>query len=226
MDSAEVDRLAQLLFEYQISSNKLEHCAAMLVFGSHDERVAHYAAKLYRQGWSSKIVFTGGLGRITKRLWYESEADRFARIAEQEQVPASAILRENKSRNTAENIRNTQKLLKQEGLEEKKLLVIERPYRALRTRVTLTCQWPKLDFIISSLPLTYEEYAHWYESGRAPISKHEFISILVGDTQRNLIYPSRGWQDPVEIPEAILSAAHELARQGYTEQLLSDVGSW
>lgn len=127
MDSVEVDRLAQLLFEYQISSNKLEHCAAMLVFGSHDERVAHYAAKLYRQGWSSKIVFTGGLGRITKRLWHESGADRFARIAEQEQVPASAILRENKSRNTAENIRNTQKLLKQEGLEEKKLLVIERP---------------------------------------------------------------------------------------------------
>jgi len=30
----------------------------------------------------------------------------------------------------------------------------------------------------------------------------------------------------VEIPEVVLSAAHELARQGYTEQLLSDVGSW
>ena len=50
--------------------------------------------------------------------------------------------------------------------------------------------------------------------------------MLVGDVERNVIYPERGWQDPVMTPETVLDASRMLAQAGYTEQLLPDVSIW
>ena len=57
------------------------------------------------------LIFSGGLGSITKRLWHEPEADQFAAIARAMGVPAANILIENASTNTGENILFTRKLL-------------------------------------------------------------------------------------------------------------------
>ena len=227
MDGNDIEGLARLIFDYGLSQDEeIAPADAILAFGSHDEHVAERAAELYRQGLAPLVIFTGGLGRITSRLWHEAEANRFARIAERAGVPADAIVAEPDSTNTGDNIRFTQDLMRRRGIEGGKLLVVERPYRALRTRATLTRLWPGLDFEIASPELDYEDYARWYESGLAPISKHEFFSVMVGDVERNVVYPERGWQDPVFTPEAVLAASHELAQAGFTEQLLSDVSYW
>lgn len=227
MDAGDIDALAAQIFEYGLSQDaELAPAAAILAFGSHDEHVAECAAELYRQGLAALVIFTGGLGRITSRLWQEPEAERFAHIAMEAGVPEEAILTEPRSTNTGDNIRFTKKLLEARGIEGAPLLVVERPYRALRTRATLTRLWPELSFEMASPEIGYEEYARWYGSGLAPISKHEFISVMVGDVERNIIYPERGWQDAVFTPEPVREASHLLAQAGYTEQLLPDVSYW
>jgi uncharacterized SAM-binding protein YcdF (DUF218 family) len=227
MDSQDIDRLARLIFEYgESADSELMPASAILAFGSHDEHVAERAAELWHEGLAPFIIFTGGLGRITKRLWQEPEAERFAHIAEEAGVPVDAIVTEPDSTNTGDNIRFTRELMRKKGIAKARLIVVERPYRALRTRATVSCLWPGLTFQVAVPDIGYDEYARWYASGLAPISKHEFISVLVGDVERNVIYPERGWQDPVMTAETVLDASRMLAQAGYTEQLLPDVSIW
>jgi len=62
------------------------------VLCSHDERVAERAAQLFHEGWAPLVIFSGGQGAITKTLWSEPEAERFARIAVDLNVPRERIL--------------------------------------------------------------------------------------------------------------------------------------
>src|SRR5215510_6783060 len=103
--------LAQLIWNYHRLNHSLEKADAILVLCSHDEAVAKWAAKLFLDQWAPLVIFSGGSGTVTRTLWNEAEADRFARLAIAEGVPANSILVENRSTNTGENIAFTRALL-------------------------------------------------------------------------------------------------------------------
>src|SRR5436190_2312793 len=116
MITPEVLELARLLWDYHHMNHKLEKADCILALGSHDLRVADRVAELYLQGWAPLVIMSGGLGNFTQDMWTESEADKFAAIAIERGVPEDAILIENKSTNTGENILFTQQLLSKKGL--------------------------------------------------------------------------------------------------------------
>src|SRR4029077_17355368 len=116
MINTEAITLAKKLWDYHHMQHILEKSDCILVLGSHDLRVAERAAELYLEGWAPMIIFSGGLGNFTKEMWTETEADQFAAIAINTGVPKNAILIENKSTNTGENILFTQRLLAQRYL--------------------------------------------------------------------------------------------------------------
>src|SRR5580704_11107193 len=111
MITDEIRRLAKRLWDYHLLHQSLVKSDCILVLGSHDLRVAERAAAIFLQGWAPIIVFSGGLGNLTRGIWDEPEADQFAAIAERLGVPRQAMLIENKSTNTGENILFTQQLL-------------------------------------------------------------------------------------------------------------------
>ena len=106
-------RLAKKLWDYHHMHHALEKADCILALGSHDLRVAQRAAELYFEGWAPMIIFSGGLGNLTRDIWTETEADQFAKLAASMGVPKGSILIENKSTNTGENILFTQQLLAQ-----------------------------------------------------------------------------------------------------------------
>ena len=214
-----IDQAAETLFDFMRCDDELEHCELALALGNHDEHVARHAAKLQLSGVVDRILFTGGLGKITSRLWSEPEATRFARIARSMGVPDEAILTETESSNTGENIRYSKRVIEREGLGGKRAIVVDRPARSLRTKATLEAQWPDLDFLMSSPALGYQDYCAFYE-GDAPISKHDFVSVMVGDLQRILVYPSMGYQTEQDVPDEVMSAYRTLVDLGYTDQLI------
>ena len=95
-----------------------------MALGSHDLRVADRAAELWLEGWAPLLLVSGGLGNLTQHLWTVPEADQFAKIAVTKGVPKSAILIENKSTNTGENIDFSRKLLAGHNLDPDKIIVV------------------------------------------------------------------------------------------------------
>jgi hypothetical protein len=88
--------LAQKIWDYHKLNQPLEKADAVLVLCSHDERVAERSVELFKSNWAPLIIFSGGAGAITKQLWSEPEAERFARIAIEGGVPRENILIESK----------------------------------------------------------------------------------------------------------------------------------
>jgi uncharacterized SAM-binding protein YcdF (DUF218 family) len=136
MVTSQILQLAQQLWDYHHMNHQLKKSDCILALGSHDLRVADRAAELYLQGWAPLVIMSGGLGNLTQDMWTVPEADQFAAIAIEKGVPADAILVENQSTNTGENILFTQRLLKKKGLELHSFIVVQKPYMERRSYAT------------------------------------------------------------------------------------------
>jgi len=215
----QVDSYAQVLFDFERSDDSLEKCEFCVAFGSHDPHVAMRAAEVYLEGLADRIIFTGGFGRITSKTQNITEASLFKKIAMEAGVPSAAIVVEEQSTNTGENIELTRNLLSSLGASEQRLIFVERPYREVRTRATLEAQWDQLNYLMTSPALTYEDYCRFYENSEL-ITKADFIALMVGDLQRILVYPSRGYQAVVNVPDYVITAYEALVDMGYVNQML------
>src|SRR4051794_40177625 len=102
-----VRALAGTGWDYHLLHHRLAPADVILVLCSHDMAVAARGAQLWLEGWAPRLVYSGGLGSITRQMWSEPEADQFARVAAAMGVPPEQILIENQSTNTGENVRFT-----------------------------------------------------------------------------------------------------------------------
>ena len=214
MITDEVITLAQKVWDYHHVNNSLEKSDCILVLGSHDTRVADRAAQLFLDGWAPLLIFSGGLGRLTEDMWTETEADKFAKIAIEMGVPSEAILIENKSTNTGENITNTQKLLKQHHLDPQSFIVVQKPYMERRSYATFKNHWPDKELVVTSPQIPFDEYA------TSDISMEQVINIMVGDMQRIKVYYEKGFQIYQEVPADIEDAFKQLVALGYDSHLI------
>jgi uncharacterized SAM-binding protein YcdF (DUF218 family) len=210
------DELAKILWDFNQEVGHVEPSDIILALGSHDTRVADRAVELYQQGIAPLILFAGGLGRLTDKKWHEPEADTFAKIAIAKGVPAQALIIENQSTNTGENIGFAWNLLQKSGLNPQRFQLVHKPYMMWRAWATFKKQLPEKEVSITCPQFTYENYPS------QTISKKDVISIMVGDIQRLSLYPIKGFQIPVEIPEKVTLAFKELVSRGYTEQLVQE----
>ena len=214
MITSEVMEWAKTVWNYHLLGHTLAPADCILVLGSHDTRVAEWAAEVYHQGWAPLLIFSGGLGRLTLGVWTETEADLFAKIAIEKGVPAEAILTENKSTNTGENLLFTQQLLKANGLTPQHFIVVQKPYMERRSFATFKKHWPDKELTVTSPPISFEEYA----TTDQPLQR--VINIMVGDLQRIKVYPEKGFQIFQPIPDNVWAAYENLVAAGFTEQLI------
>jgi uncharacterized SAM-binding protein YcdF (DUF218 family) len=214
MPSQEILSLAHVIWNYHHVNHELKRSDCILVLGSHDTRVAERGAELYLQGWAPVLIFSGGLGRLTDGLWQEAEADKFSKIAMQMGVPANAILVENKSTNTGENIHFTRQLLEQKNLYPETFIVVQKPYMERRSYATFKKVWPEKDIIITSPQISFEEYPI------GDLTMDRVIQIMVGDLQRIKLYAEKNFQIEQDIPQKVWKAYEQLVKAGYDEQLV------
>lgn len=214
--TSEVNNLAHTLWEYMQLHMPPTKCDVIVGLGAHDIRIAERAADLYLEGYGDYLMFSGGIGRVTRSRFTRPEADIFAEIAQNRGVPPHDIIIENTSSNTGENIQFTDKVLKQHQIHPQSLLLVHKPYMERRTYATFKKQWPDPDTTISvtSPRLDFEAYC----SPEHP--KDEVISIMVGDLQRIIEYPKKGFQIPQTVPDSVLDAYQKLTKLGYTQHLL------
>jgi uncharacterized SAM-binding protein YcdF (DUF218 family) len=216
---ARTRQLAERIWDYHQLHHQLRRADVILVLCSHDTSVAARGAGLWLDGWAPRLVFSGGLGGITKKMWTEPEADRFARVAIEMGVPAGQILIENQSTNTGENVRFTRRLLEDNGIDPARLILVQKPYMERRSYATFHKVWPGKDVIVTSPQVGFDEYLARYSN--EALSADEVIGIMVGDLQRIREYPAKGFQIEQEIPEDVWAAFEALVAAGYDTHLVS-----
>ena len=210
--------LAETIWDYHRLDQQLEPGDAILVLCSHDRRVAERGAELFLDQWAPLLIFSGGLGSITKHMWTEPEADQFAKIAAGMGVPGEQMLVENRSTNTGENIRLTRQLLAERKLDPQKFILVQKPYMERRSFATFRKLWPEKQVCVTSPQIGFEEYLDSYANDE--LSVDDVISIMVGDLQRIKVYAEKGFQIPQQVPADVWSAYEELVVAGYNRHLV------
>lgn len=218
--NAEIRALAEILWDYHRLKHELTPADAILVLCSHDERVAERGAQLFNQGFAPLMIFSGGRGAITTKLWNEPEAERFARIALRMNVPHDSILIESKSTNTGENVQFTRRLLAERGIDPRQFIVVQKPYMERRSYATFRKFWPEKPVVVTSPQVSFADYLAEYT--HSSLSPDDVVGIMVGDLQRIEIYPERGYQIAQEIPEDVWHAYEQLVRAGYDKYLIRE----
>ena len=215
---ARILALAQTIWEYHRLHHTVAPADAILVLCSHDVRVADRGAELLLEGRAPLLIFSGGSGAVTRQLWDEPEADRFARQAVALGVHPDRILVENQSTNTGENVRFTRALLADRGLDPSRFLVVQKPYMERRSYATFRKVWPEKEVIVTSPQVGSEEYLRDYSHDS--LGPAAVIEIMVGDLQRIRVYPDRGFQISQDIPAHVWSAYEALVEAGFDGRLI------
>ncbi|POM24812.1 hypothetical protein BTM25_34500 [Actinomadura rubteroloni] len=204
----------EILWNYHDMHHPLRPADIAIGLGSHDLGVATCAADLYHRGLVPRIVFTGANAPTTVERFPRGEAVHYREHALDNGVPDTAILIETHATNTGENIANTRRLLADHDITVASAILISRPYQQRRAYATARKLWPELAISCASRPLPLDAYV-------ATIGDADrVISMLVGDTQRILVYPGKGFAIPQPMPAAVHDAYERLIHAGYTARLI------
>ena len=152
-----IHTLAEKIWHYHKMNHQLEKADAILVLCSHDKRVAERGAQLFLEGWAPLLIFSGGLGAITRGMWNEPEADQFAKIALSMDVPEEKMLVENRSTNTGENVLFTRRLLAEKKIDPERFILVQKPYMERRSYATFRKLWPEKESLVTS-PQPHRKY--------------------------------------------------------------------
>lgn len=207
----ELAAAARRLFAYLSECDPLPRgaCDAIIGFGVFDLALARHCGDLFRQGRGRHIIFTGGIGAGTGNLgrpeavaWREELRRSHPDIAE------DAVILEDESTNTGENIAFTAQLLRQrhpelrfgEGIRS--AVLVASPSRMRRVWLSMRRQQPHVQVFRHAPSPHFERELALYAEHRVGYAGH-----LVGEVDRILDYGTRGWIEAEPLPAAI-AAAH------------------
>lgn len=187
------------LWNYMQLEHALEPADCLFVLGSNDPRVAEHAVSLYKQGLASKILFSGGFGRLTDGVFEQSEAETFAAIARDLCVPSQDILIENQSTNSGENVLFSAQLCNKLGLTLRRIILVQKPYMERRAYATFVKQWPyEVEYVaVSSAKQSFTDYFS------EDIDLFTALEAMLGDFERIKHYPAQGFQIEQPIPAEV-----------------------
>ena len=212
--SAPILASAGVLWEYLRLDQPLQKCDVVIAMGSHDLRVAAFAAQLVLDEWAPLLICSGGFGRLTKEIWRESEAAKFAGAAVDRGLSTSKILLEDRSTNTGENLLFSKALCEGRNIPIRTALLVHKPYMERRVWAAVQKIWPDLDAVISSPPIPFEAYPS------KDIPLEQIIHIMAGDFQRILAYPEKGFAVQQQVPDEVMDALAHLVHAGFTDHLI------
>jgi hypothetical protein len=207
---------AKTVFAYLAETDALPSrpLDAAIGFGVFDLALAGYCAELHVAGRVRWLVFTGGIGAGTGDLGgTEADVWREAVRRSHPHIPDDVFVLENRSTNTAENINYTAELLHAEmpsrafGTGIRAAAIIASPSRLRRVALTMRKLQPDVT-TYRSLPAAEfdREVALYTRQGV------NYVDHLLGEIDRIVSYPQRGWIAEERVPADVLAAADSLRK--------------
>jgi uncharacterized SAM-binding protein YcdF (DUF218 family) len=203
------------VFSYLSEADALDAAPydAVIGFGMFDLSLPRFCGDLYARGQARHIIFTGGIGAGTGDLGGpEADAWRGTLADTHPSIPDEAVIVENRSTNTGENVTFTAALLEHARPELafsrglRRVVIVASPTRLRRVWLTFRRQQPGVSVTRHLPPVTVERDAALYAGQGIDYRQH-----LAGELDRIVAYPARGWILDEPLP-ADVAAAHEVLR--------------
>jgi hypothetical protein len=186
---------------------------AVIGFGMFDLALPRFCGELYTRGLARRIVFTGGIGAGTGDLG-GPEADVWRRELRQSHpgIADDAVVLENQSTNTGENVSFTAARLRAIGPEctfgvgIRRVLVVASPTRMRRVWLTIQCQQQTLQLTRTGPMTSRAADAALYGAQGIDHAAH-----MCGELDRIVAYAERGWVRAEPLPQPIEDARRRVA---------------
>lgn len=201
---------AKMLWRYMSSTRANGPSDAIAVCCSYDLRVCDYACDLVRNGVAPRLVISGKTGNWTKHLWDVPEAYVFRERALERGINPAAICIEDQATNFGENISFVRKLLP----SLTRVTFVTKPNSILRVSLTVPIQWPGVAAFVDAPSIAFPR-----DVSNA-IGVFGVIDEMVGDIDRVIQYPAKGFQVPHKLPPDVLASWRFLMAQGFCRHLL------
>jgi uncharacterized SAM-binding protein YcdF (DUF218 family) len=206
---------ALVIWDYHQMHHPLRPCSAGIGLGSHDLGVATFAVDLHHAGLFPVLVFTGGNSPTTAARFPRGEAVHYAEHAITLGVPQSAIIIEPEAANTGQNIDFARRALEAAQITVSSVLLISKPHMQRRAFATARQLWPEVGIVCASETLAFDDYLKSIGDDKL------VIDMLVGDLQRVIEYPARGFAVAQDVPGAVMDAYRRLLAAGFDSRLLT-----
>ena len=214
MLSQEIITNGLVLWNYHCRIDRFElapQCERVILgLGSYDLGVADYCAELYLQGYAQKLMFSGKAGNWTQGRWNKTEAEIFAERANAQAIPLVEIILEKSATNLGENIRYSRTIIEQISPSVSEVILVTKPNTTRRAYATFMANWTQIPVRVLAPKRAFNDLLVGH-------SQEDLIHELVGDTQRVIDYPQRGFQIPQEIPAHVLQAFEFLYQAGFSQ---------
>jgi uncharacterized SAM-binding protein YcdF (DUF218 family) len=167
---------------FLIASDPLEKADVIVVLAgdANGERVEE-GVKLYKEGWASKILLSGG-----PLAWHLTYAKNMRQEAHALGVPDAAVLLQDQSRSTYEDAQYSLAILKKLNL--KRIILVTSPNHMRRARAVFRKMARKYDMKIMAHPVQKSIFnpKHFW-------SRHEDTQAVVSEYTALFGYLLKGW---------------------------------
>lgn len=218
MDNLYIENL-KVIWDYTHLNQTLEKSDLIIGCGCGNLQIPVKCARLLKDGYAPKILFCGGLGKITKDIFESSESEVYKDIAIKEGISEKDILIENKSTNTGDNFRFSLNVLEKNNIKANKIIIVHGPFSERRTLYTAKTILKDKQTTITSPDMSFEEFLDYLEKNKH--KENEIISVIVSDIQKMIVYPQFGWQLETEVPNNVLEAYNFFKNLGFDEYILT-----
>jgi hypothetical protein len=206
------ERLGRVLWDYLRVELPPKESRIILVMGCPDLIVAEHAARLMRENLAKSVIVSGGCRFSAADP--RREADVFADVIEGLGVHPDLVVRERRSQHTSDHFWQAEKDLGGREFRPESAILCCSPIAEQRALATGRNRWVGVDLTLACVPVSYESYlqlAHRAGHGAAYV-----LSRMVGEVERILEYPSRGFMSPPETtPDSMVLRAYEQLKNEY-----------
>ena len=160
--------------EFVFAEHKLEEADIIFIPGSGHPQLAEEAARLYHQGWAPWILPSGRYSITTGKFSgvldkqecyqgsYETEWDFLSQVLQENGVPGTAILKEDRATYTYENAIYSRQVTDGMGLEIKKAILCSKPYHARRCLLYYQLLYPDTKFMVYPIKDSKIQRDNWF----------------------------------------------------------------
>lgn len=211
----------QILWDYLCLNTKPKKSECIIGLGSILTLIPKKCAELYKKELGDYIIFSGNCGKGTKGIISMTEAERFKKIAMEEDVPESKIFVEPNATNTYENYKYIKKVLESNNVNPNSFLIVGKPYQERRALLIANIELIDKKYEVASFNMTLNDYLDY-------VKKDEFMNVedvideMVGEISLIMKAPKYGMQSEEQIPTKVIKSYNNIVASGYNKYCYSD----